>query len=231
MKILLGNSLWQLLRQSDKVSCFVILLLAVASIVCWTIVIYKIILYRLKSMQIKKFIKALKQVKNFDDLLKLNQAFEKTLPGDFLAQNLANLKNVLDGQTEADKKLSKLDWEHFLEKDNQSISDILYTQETYLPVLSTTAAVSPLLGLFGTVWGLVHSFIRISEQQAADITVVAPGIAEALMTTLAGLMVAIPAFVMFSYLNSNIRSIEQKLIFISDHIGNIIYKKYVQGRS
>ena len=79
------------------------------------------------------------------------------------------------------------------------------TEESYLPFLFTSASVSPLLGLFGTVWGLVHAFIRISEKQSADITTVAPGIAEALITTLAGLLVAVPALVMYHYLIAQIR--------------------------
>ena len=72
-------------------------------------------------------------------------------------------------------------------------------------MLSVSAAVSPLLGLFGTVWGLVHAFVRIGELQTADIATVAPGIAEALITTLAGLMVAIPALVMYHYVANKIR--------------------------
>ena len=82
-----------------------------------------------------------------------------------------------------------------------NVDAIVVHEESYLPFLSTSAAVAPLLGLFGTVWGLIHAFMRISEKQVADITTVAPGIAEALVTTLAGLFVAIPALIMFNYLN------------------------------
>ena len=64
------------------------------------------------------------------------------------------------------------------------LDDMIGNEESYLPVLSTSAAISPLLGLFGTVWGLIHSFISISQRGSADIVTVAPGIAEALITTL-----------------------------------------------
>ncbi len=73
-----------------------------------------------------------------------------------------------------------------------------------------------MLGLFGTVWGLVHAFVSISQKQSADIATVAPGIAEALITTLAGLMVAIPALVMFVYLNTMVKDIEQKSMNLAD---------------
>jgi biopolymer transport protein ExbB/TolQ len=78
-----------------------------------------------------------------------------------------------------------------------------------------------LLGLFGTVWGLIHAFIRISEKQAADITVVAPGIAEALITTLAGLIVAIPALIMYNYLIVRVRHIETQMVQLADRIAFI----------
>ena len=67
-------------------------------------------------------------------------------------------------------------------------------------VLATTASISPLIGLLGTVWGIMYSFINISSQKAASIDVVAPGIAEALITTLAGLIVAIPAMIGHNFL-------------------------------
>ena len=71
-------------------------------------------------------------------------------------------------------------------------------------VLATAANVSPLIGLLGTVWGIMYSFINISQQGNASIDTVAPGIAEALITTIAGLLAAIPAMVGHNYLMSQI---------------------------
>ena len=105
---------------------------------------------------------------------------------------------------------------------NQTVDTLVSNEESYLPLLSTSAAVAPLLGLFGTVWGLVHAFIRISEKQSADITVVAPGIAEALITTLAGLVVAIPALVMYNYLVVRVRQIEDQIVNLADKVSFII---------
>jgi biopolymer transport protein TolQ len=68
-------------------------------------------------------------------------------------------------------------------------------------ILATTANVSPLIGLLGTVWGIMYSFINIGERGSVSIDVVAPGIAEALITTLAGLCVAIPAMVGHNFLS------------------------------
>ena len=101
--------------------------------------------------------------------------------------------------------------------------------ESYLPILGTSAAVSPLVGLFGTVWGLIHSFVNISQEKSADISVVAPGIAEALTTTLAGLMVAIPAMIAFHYFSNELRKQEQQLDHLADKYLSIIKKTFLKS--
>ncbi len=70
--------------------------------------------------------------------------------------------------------------------------------ERYLILLSTTVTISPFLGLLGTVWGIMSSFWGMASMQSANLTVVAPGIAEALITTIAGLSAAIPAVIFYN---------------------------------
>ena len=228
MNVVWGNSLWQLVKQSDVVSCLVLLILLVASIVCWAVLVYKFILCTIKKRQIKSMVAVIKNVNTFEDMLNVSRQFSKTLPGDVLAQILVYLKSLLNSEEDKKRTLSESEWNLLQDYTHQVISDVLYNEESYLPILSTTAAVAPLLGLFGTVWGLVHSFIRISEQQAADISVVAPGIAEALITTLAGLVVAIPALVMFNYLNSKVKLVEQQLVSIADKVMLLVRRLFVK---
>ena len=111
---------------------------------------------------------------------------------------------------------------------DQKIEDLMQEQSTYLPFLAITAATGPLLGLLGTVWGLIHSFMDISATGEADLTVVAPGIAEALITTLAGMLVAIPALVMYHYLIGEVRKVESIARKISDHFESIVYSMVTQ---
>ena len=70
--------------------------------------------------------------------------------------------------------------------------------ERYLIILSTTVTIAPFLGLMGTVWGIMQAFWDMSAMHSANLTVVAPGIAEALITTIAGLAAAIPAVVFYN---------------------------------
>ncbi len=77
--------------------------------------------------------------------------------------------------------------------------------ERYLILLSTAVTISPFLGLLGTVWGIMSSFWGMASMQSANLTVVAPGIAEALITTIAGLSTAIPAVIFY---NMTVRKID-----------------------
>jgi biopolymer transport protein TolQ len=83
--------------------------------------------------------------------------------------------------------------------------------ESGLPFLATVTTVSPFLGLLGTVWGVMVAFLGISQSGSADLSVVAPGIAEALITTVAGLAVAIPAVLCHNFLVARLRLIEDDL--------------------
>ena len=89
-------------------------------------------------------------------------------------------------------------------------------------ILATTANISPLIGLLGTVWGVMYSFISIGQQGSATIAVVAPGIAEALMTTIAGLCVAIPAMAGHNFLTGWINNSLDSLDLISQYAVSIL---------
>lgn len=216
-KIFLGNSVWNLVMQADLIAKLVLLLLACLSIICWTIFLYKLILFRIKKQQMNKMRSDIKGITTFEQLLAIASKHVGTLPGYFITKNLSFLKSILsspDGG--AKKELNANELEMIYHHAEQTIEDIVISEESYLSILSTTAQVAPLIGLFGTVWGLVHAFIGISAQQSADIATVAPGIAEALMTTLAGLFVAIPAFVMSSYCSAQVRTLDRFLAGLSD---------------
>ena len=86
-------------------------------------------------------------------------------------------------------------------------SDQVRRVERYMPWLATTASVSPFIGLFGTVWGVMDAFSGLGTAGAASLRAVAPGIAEALITTAAGLFAAIPAVIAYNYFVSRVRDL------------------------
>lgn len=212
-----GNAVWHLIMQSDAICQGVLLLLLLLSLISWSLFFYRLIIMRTKHKELTLVSKQLERVQSFDELFALAYRTSDSFGGYFLNKNLFYLKSALETvKNQGRTALNSEERELLREHSYQMIDEIVYSEEQSLPFLSATAAVSPLLGLFGTVWGLVHAFINISQKQSADIATVAPGIAEALITTLAGLVVAIPALVMFVYLNTKLKSLEQQLIRMTD---------------
>ncbi|OQA34783.1 MAG: Biopolymer transport protein ExbB [Candidatus Dependentiae bacterium ADurb.Bin331] len=209
------NPVVLLIAQSDLMTKIVLLILLFLSIFSWALFLYKLVIGAIKRRQMARILHALKVAHTIDEIASVASIHAHTLPGVLMTKNLSVLKSLLESRQTysvlSDRELELL--ENNLE---QTIDEAIATEESFLPFFAATAAVSPLLGLFGTVWGLIHSFVRIAEKQQADIPTIAPGIAEALITTLAGLMVAIPALMMFHYLNTRVRSLEYLLLRLAD---------------
>ncbi len=223
-----SSPLWQLVIQADIISKVVLGILFIMSVFCWTIFLYKFFLLRAKKRHMKKAFEYIRHVGTVEDLNLITDKCSGTTPGYFLTYNMQHLKSLIEvNNTQGIGKLGVAYWGQLQDSMYHSIDEIIYHEESLLWFLSTSAGAATLLGLFGTVWGLVHSFMSISQKQTADITVVAPGIAEALMTTLAGLMVAIPAVIMFNYLNMQIRRIEQQLISLAQYFNRIVQIMFV----
>jgi len=97
--------------------------------------------------------------------------------------------------------------------------------EKHLPFLATVGSVSPYIGLFGTVIGIMNSFIGLANQAQATLQVVAPGIAEALIATAMGLFAAIPAVVAYNKYSANVDSITGSYITFSDEFSSILHRQ------
>lgn len=119
------------------------------------------------------------------------------------------------------------DWSFFLqnqfaialEQIDAVYSEMSRKLDKGLIFLAISASVCPFLGLLGTVWGIMNSFFEIGNQGSASLPVVAPGIAEALITTLVGLAVAIPAVLFYNYFIHRVERIENEV----DEFKNLLY--------
>ena len=100
--------------------------------------------------------------------------------------------------------------------------------ENQLPFLATTGSVGPFIGLFGTVWGIMTSFLAIGNQRNATLDVVAPGIAEALIATAIGLVAAIPAVMAYNYFVRRIRVLESETHAFAKDLLNIVRRHFLQ---
>lgn len=105
--------------------------------------------------------------------------------------------------------------------DNAAVKE-KHVLEGQLVFLATTVIISPFLGLLGTVWGILDSFMDIQSYGSAHINVVAPGIAEALVTTVAGLCVAIPAVIFYNYLTNKVNKLTDEFDTFTKNLLNEI---------
>lgn len=97
--------------------------------------------------------------------------------------------------------------------------------ETNLSFLATVGSISPYIGLFGTVWGIMNSFMDLGVQQQVTIATVAPGIAEALIVTAIGLFAAIPAVVAYNRYSSKVDSVTGSYITFTDEFSSILHRQ------
>lgn len=204
------NALAQLVLQSDALSKLTLIVLLVMSIVCWTITFYKLFNLYNQNKQLEQVEQAVRTATDTQDLLTAVSPYRNTAAGELVIKYLNSIKLVLR-QKQSINLLTDQDFDYLQYLSDQNLAQIIHDNEVNLSVLSVSAAVAPLIGLFGTVWGLIHSFVSISALKNADITTVAPGIAEALIVTLAGLIIAIPALVSFHSINTRIRDLEHRM--------------------
>jgi biopolymer transport protein TolQ len=170
----------------------ILLVLLVLSVLSWAVFIDKArTLARLRAGHLDFWVRA-------EQWLDGQQSRDELLQwcGDQPELPLANLMREADGLSQAPAVRRAAERVTYLEIEGL---------ERYLILLSTAVTISPFLGLLGTVWGIMTSFWDMSAMQSANLTVVAPGIAEALTTTIAGLATAIPAVIFY---NSLVRKID-----------------------
>jgi len=219
---------WQILAQTDIMTKLVLFGLFAASVVCIAIIVFKFVSFRKQTKQMQELLKQLRTARQFTDLVGISKEYKESLGGKLLIENLSELRLMLDNAKKDGTVLKEQDLEN-LEIFSEKLSgSLLLEEEVYLPVLGSCAAVGPLVGLFGTIWGLIHAFLDISQQQSTDIATVAPGIAEALITTLGGLVVAIPALIAFHYFSNELRKFEFQLGDVSDKFLTLAKQVFVK---
>lgn len=101
--------------------------------------------------------------------------------------------------------------------------------EMHLPFLATVGSISPYIGLFGTVWGIMNSFIALGAVEQASLAMVAPGIAEALIATAIGLFAAIPAVIAYNKFSHQVEVLESSYANFVEEFANILHRQAVSN--
>ena len=208
-------SVIELVMESSAMAKGVLLLLLLFSVVSWAIILSKFFVYNLAKKENKRFLanfsksENLTHIYNFSRELRYSPIARVFLTGYrelFLFQDLAKKERDQRGETPSNQgvPLTAKDIKGISLVLNKAINREITRLSSGLDFLATTGSTTPFIGLFGTVWGIMHSFRAIGMKGSASIGGVAPGIAEALIATAAGLVAAIPAVIFFNYLNNKI---------------------------
>src|SRR5215813_6011333 len=183
-----------LIGSLGTVSKIVLLFLFIFSILSWAIILFKWRAFAAADRQDQHFMTLLAKAKDLDDLCRQVRRMESS-PAAVLFEGVmdrvAGFRGQ-DGTGPADRQIIDRTAAHL---SHSQLSRL----ESYLPFLATTGNITPFVGLLGTVMGIIDAFREIGTQGTASISAVAPGVAEALVATAAGLFTAIPAVIAYNY--------------------------------
>ena len=211
-------SIISLIMSADIISKSVILTLALASVWSWSIIIHKVRLFSVTLKKMKAFEGLFWSGLVLDDLYdKIKRNIDNPLSSIFVrAFDECRRPKNFDIKQSDSLRISYKDrvFNSMYLMRNKELEQL----ETRLGFLATVGSSTPFIGLFGTIWGIMHSFQSIAMSKNTTLAVVAPGIAEALLATAIGLFVAIPATIFYNYLSSEIDNINNR---IDDFIGEL----------
>ncbi len=193
------GALAEMMGNMGPVAIFVLVVLLLASFYSWTVILGKMSTFRKATAQSKKFVRAFRKASRLQEIA--------ALTGDYSASPLAQVfEDVYEtykrqtGGSGPPRNLVPL------ERTAQTAASTAITAlERRMTWLATIGATAPFVGLFGTVMGVVDAFHGLGTAGAATLRAVAPGISEALITTAAGLFVAVPAVVAYNQFSARIR--------------------------
>lgn len=201
-------NLFNFINQISLLAEAVLGFLLFLSSLSWGVIFYKWYVIAATSRENRGFIRAFKRVDRFSKLYQDAGDFRRSTLAFMFRTAYEKIKGVEERSAERGDGVREADVEIVHRTLLQARQEELSRLESYLPILATTANISPFVGLFGTVWGIIHAFRDISHQSSVSIASVAPGIADALVTTAAGLFAAIPAVIGYNYFVQKIRGVE-----------------------
>jgi len=199
-----GKDVISLIKDATPIGKFVLLLLLIFSIISWAVIIFKLVEYRKARINSQKFIHYFRKTRNFSDINKFASGFQNNPLAEIFRFGYKELSHQLGNdqqpQSESSIKVESLN-RSLVRASNLEITRL----ERLNGFLATTASVTPFIGLFGTVWGIMSSFHEIGQKMNANLATVAPGIAEALIATALGLFAAIPAVIFYNLLLNKLK--------------------------
>ncbi|MDR3154733.1 MAG: MotA/TolQ/ExbB proton channel family protein [Deltaproteobacteria bacterium] len=206
----MGNySIQNMFLNADPVVQGVMILLLLASLACWVVILEKAALLKRASRNVLTFKRRAAAIQDDVD------------PDDYPEfTSLVVAAGVRESRDGAGSE-TRADYRERVERSMRAVlSSRLDRLEARTTLLATVGSTSPFVGLFGTVWGIMHSFIGIAASGETTLAVVAPGIAEALFATAMGLVAAIPAVIAYNKINAVLKKMTKEALTAIGYTGN-----------
>jgi len=224
-----------LIAPTSLTSQVVLLFLTLFSVVSWGIILYKLFVFRRSVRQSEQFLEVFRRSNKFSEVQAVCRSLsESPLVGLFqsgYAELTAQLRQPTQGDGPSNphsaaprptvKSLTAVD-RALLRASVVEINKL----EKHVPFLATTASITPFIGLFGTVVGIMASFQGIGETGSTNLGVVAPGIADALIATAAGLFAAIPAVYFYNHLTQRVKVFASEMDDFALEFLNIVERNF-----
>lgn len=220
-------SFFDLFLQASLLVQLVMILLLLTSVVSWTFIFQRN----------KALTSANQEMRKFEDRFwsgaDLNRLFQELSA----RKEIAGMANVFVSGFKEFVRLSKTasSTDAIMEGTHRAMRVSLSREvdylESHLPFLATAGSISPYIGLFGTVWGIMNAFIALGEVQQATLAMVAPGIAEALIATAMGLFAAIPAVIAYNRFSHQVEKLESSYANFMEEFSSILHRQALASNS
>jgi len=217
-------SIFELVLEASLLVKFVMLVLLGFSIACWAM-----IFQRRQALNLAKI-----QLKQFEDKFWSGTDLSKLYSEISTKNQIQGIESLFVAGFKEFARLrkSKITDPHIIVDGTHRAMRVALSREVdnlevHLPFMATVGSISPYIGLFGTVWGIMNSFIGLGSVQQATLSMVAPGIAEALIATAMGLFAAIPAVMAFNRFSHKVEKLENSYGNFMEEFSSILQRQSV----
>jgi biopolymer transport protein TolQ len=203
--LLLQLNLWEMVSKSTPLTMGVLLILLLFSVFSWTIIFSKLSAFRRARQADKRFLRAFRKATGLDSVMVASEQFRPSPLVAVFDFGYDEISRQVKSRGSVGNKVA-------LERTLQlGTSEELAKLERNMGWLATTASVSPFIGLFGTVLGIIRSFNELGQQGSSSLRAVGPGISEALIATAVGLLAAIPAAIAYNIFGQAIKEMGARM--------------------
>ena len=222
--LFIGGEIIDLVRETGLVAQAVLLGLLAFSLVSWAIILSKWALVKRARVQSGRFLRAFRRAQRLQDVATVSDQFRPSPIAGVFQSGFREFERQVGSSGGLRNPLA-------VQRAMQiAASEEMTRFERNLPWLAITGAVTPFVGLFGTVWGIIDAFHGLGTSGAATLRAVAPGISEALITTAAGLAAAIPAVIAYNLIGGSIRDFAARCDDFSLEMANAVERQPTASR-